>query len=199
MHAPSDELVIEGTTYFGFFSAEALADQVGIRDAEAHRAPRHRGGETTRRARCRPAPRIVGSAWSTESTLWCATADPTGLGFVRGSIDVDPSFWFFSAHFHGDPVWPGSLGIEAFLQLLKVFALDRWDLGASARFSTHPVDHPHRWIYRGQVTPDASTVSVEASIVEIDDESGRLVADGMLSVDGRPIYEMKRFGLEVRR
>ncbi len=47
---------------------------------------------------------------------------PHGLGFVAGSKRVDPSAWFFQAHFQGDPVWPGSLGLESFLQLLKVVA-----------------------------------------------------------------------------
>jgi 3-hydroxymyristoyl/3-hydroxydecanoyl-(acyl carrier protein) dehydratase len=37
---------------------------------------------------------------------------------VIGRIAVDPSFWFFKAHFFQDPVWPGSLGLESFLQLV---------------------------------------------------------------------------------
>ena len=50
---------------------------------------------------------------------------PHGLGFIQGSKPVDPADWFFKAHFHQDPVWPGSLGLESFLQLLKVVAMDR--------------------------------------------------------------------------
>ena len=37
-----------------------------------------------------------------------------------------PAFWFFKAHFYQDPVWPGSLGLESFLQLLKYAAWKRW-------------------------------------------------------------------------
>ena len=49
-----------------------------------------------------------------------------GLGLVVGRIAVDPAFWFFQAHFYQDPVWPGSLGLESFLQLLKYAAWKRW-------------------------------------------------------------------------
>ena len=55
---------------------------------------------------------------------------PHGLGFIEGSKPVDPTAWFFKAHFYQDPVWPGSLGLESFLQLLKVVAAERW--GGSA-------------------------------------------------------------------
>ena len=43
----------------------------------------------------------------------------------RGAIAVDPGAWFFQAHFYQDPVWPGSLGLESFLQLLKFVAFHR--------------------------------------------------------------------------
>lgn len=49
---------------------------------------------------------------------------PCRLGCVAGSKTVDPGAWFFQAHFYQDPVWPGSLGLESFLQLLKVVAVE---------------------------------------------------------------------------
>ena len=48
-----------------------------------------------------------------------------GLGFIRGSKEIDPAEWYFKAHFHQDPVCPGSLGIESFIQLLKFAARKR--------------------------------------------------------------------------
>jgi len=57
------------------------------------------------------------------------------LGFIRGIKAIDPDEWFFKAHFHQDPVCPGSLGIESFLQLIKFAALKRWGhLAQSHRF-----------------------------------------------------------------
>src|SRR5918993_1511529 len=37
---------------------------------------------------------------------------PKGIGFIEGRKKVRPDEWFFKAHFHQDPVWPGSLGLE---------------------------------------------------------------------------------------
>ena len=52
--------------------------------------------------------------------LFVPDGGPHGLGLIRGSKAVDPAEWFFKAHFYQDPVWPGSLGLESFLQLLKL-------------------------------------------------------------------------------
>src|SRR5205814_1910964 len=89
-----------------------------------------------------------------------------GLGFIRGSKTVNPDEWFFKAHFFQDPVWPGSLGLEAFLQLLKVIATERWGPQTSpGGFSL--VARPHQWTYRGQVIPSDRHVTVEAEITAI--------------------------------
>jgi 3-hydroxymyristoyl/3-hydroxydecanoyl-(acyl carrier protein) dehydratase len=123
---------------------------------------------------------------------------PAGLGFIRGVKTVDPDEWFFKAHFYQDPVWPGSLGIEAFYQLLKVVARDRWPRkGAHCRFSLLS-GRAHRWSYRGQVTPDNRTVVVEASLTSVaEGPRPALRADGFLHVDGLPIYAFHDFGLRL--
>jgi 3-hydroxymyristoyl/3-hydroxydecanoyl-(acyl carrier protein) dehydratase len=191
--------IYSGTTYFGFFSAAALAEQVGLRDAEivTPTAAARARGKAFVLPHTAPLPddrfRMVDAI---------DLLDPDG--FVEGSIPVDPDAWFFAAHFVQDPVWPGSLGLEAVLQLCKAFALDRWDLGANARFSTLVPGLRHRWTYRGQITPAARRVQVQAMIKEIkeitaiDDAAHRLCADGLVVVDGRPIYRLHDFGLEVR-
>ncbi|MBL4687204.1 MAG: hypothetical protein JKY37_21585, partial [Nannocystaceae bacterium] len=190
--------IYDGTTYFGFFSAEALAQQIGIRDAALYTPSAAQRSE----ARVMEVPRVAPMPderfrMVDRIDMLIPNGGEHGAGYIQGSIDVDPSAWFFKAHSHEDPVWPGSLGLEAFLQILKVFALDRWDVGASARFSTFPVGHAHEWVYRGQVVPSCTRVEVQASIVEIDDVAHRIIADGFLVVDGRPIYQMKRFALEL--
>ena len=83
------------------------------------------------------------------------------------------------------------------MQLLKVYAADRWSLGDEARFSSMPSEHNHRWSYRGQIIPGCSRVEVFASITAVDDERQSLVADGFLVLDGRTIYSMNDFSLEV--
>ena len=192
--------VYVGTTYFGFFTATALADQKGLREVTPHVLPE------AERARSRPPSRVPDTApmptpkWRMidRVDLWVDDGGAHGLGFLQGSIDVDPSFWFFAAHFHEDPVWPGSLGLEAFLQLLKVYAIDRFDLGQDAKFSTMPLGHEHAWEYRGQVIPAADTVTVQVHITAVDEARKRVHAEGILVVDGRPIYAMKKFALEAK-
>jgi len=191
----------EGTTYFGFFSNQALADQVGIRDALIHEptpAERKRGRSLViPHTPPLPEPRF---RMVDHIDLLVADGGTHGLGWVHGSITVDPSAWFFEAHFYQDPVWPGSLGLEAFIQLLKVYAVDRWHLGESTEFATIAEmagSDRHRWTYRGQIIPGCERVEVFASITEVDDIHQRVRADGFLTVDGRTIYAMNNFSLGV--
>ena len=123
--------------------------------------------------------------------LWMPDGGPNGLGFIRGSKTVDPNEWFFEAHFLGDPVWPGSLGLEAFLQLLQFVANRRW--GELASWESPQLGVNHQWSYRGQVTPNDRSVTVQAEITIIDEAAHSLTADGWLLVDGRVIYQMKDF------
>ena len=92
---------------------------------------------------------------------------------------------------------PGSLGLESFLQLLKFIAAERWG-NSGAQFEAVAMDQPHEWIYRGQVIPANSEVTVEAVVTAVDEQRRLLRADGYLSVDGRVIYGMKEFTLRQR-
>ena len=198
LESDRDGPLYEGSTYFGFFSEQALADQVGIRDAPIHvpdEAERERGYSLLvphdapfPDERFRMVDRIE---------LLVADGGPDALGWIQGSIAVDPTAWFFDAHFYQDPVWPGSLGLEAFIQLLKVYAFARWDLGEDAQFVMTASPDPHRWTYRGQIIPGCERVSVFANITAVDDTRRRVRADGFLTVDGRTIYSMNDFSLDV--
>ncbi len=189
----------EGTTYFGFFSDRALAAKVGMRDAVIYQpsAAESERGTSSPVPSARPFPdrrmRMVDHI-----ELLVPDGGPEGLGWIHGSIAVDADAWFFEAHFYQDPVWPGSLGLEAFLQLLKIYAARRWGLGEHVRFSS-VAERKHRWSYRGQIIPGCERVEVLASITAVDDDRHSLVADGFLVVDGRTIYSMNDFSLECRR
>ncbi len=76
-----------------------------------------------------------------------------GWGSIVGTKRVDPSEWFFAAHFFQDPVCPGSLGLESFQQLLKVVAARRWGVDPGTRFESVGLGDLHRWTYRGQILP----------------------------------------------
>jgi len=200
MHADAG-MVYKGNTYFGFFSHEALAEQVGIRDVEPYKASQEEQARGKSFAYPAEAPmpaemmRMVD-----EITLYDPEGGPNGLGFIEGIAKVKEEAWFFKAHFYEDPVWPGSLGLESFMQLLKVFAWERWqdelEIGQFA-FESMALNQLHEWVYRGQILPVDDKVTVQAVITEIDDQSRTLKADGFLTVDGRIIYQMKDFALRI--
>jgi 3-hydroxymyristoyl/3-hydroxydecanoyl-(acyl carrier protein) dehydratase len=190
--------IYEGTTYFGFFSAEALADQVGIREAERYLPTEEEvaRGEAFPYPAAAPYPdtqlRMVD-----QITCYDVAGGPAGLGFIRGTKRVDPSEWFFEAHFYQDPVCPGSLGLESFLRWLKEVAVRRWDLGADTVFQCNALERTQEWVYRGQIIPEDHEVTVEAVIRALDDTNCLIEADGFLIVDGRIIYQMKAFTVQV--
>jgi 3-hydroxymyristoyl/3-hydroxydecanoyl-(acyl carrier protein) dehydratase len=123
---------------------------------------------------------------------------PKGLGFIRGSKWVDPHEWFFDAHFYQDPVLPGSLGIESFVQLLKYMARQRWpQLVDSHRFALL-IGNPHQWTYRGQILPKNRLITVEAVVTEVEEHPVPTIrAEGYLQVDGLHIYKMEDFGINL--
>ncbi len=191
-------VLYEGDTMFGFFSREALANQVGIRDA----APYTPTPEEAGRGRFLPYPeeapfpekmlRMIDRI-----ELYVPDGGPAGLGYLRGIKLVDPAEWFFKAHFYQDPVTPGSLGLESFQQLLKYAAIERWGWQSNATLASVACKRRHKWLYRGQIVPTNRQVTVEAWITAVDDRLRILTADGLLSVDGRPIYQMNDFTLQM--
>jgi acyl transferase domain-containing protein/3-hydroxymyristoyl/3-hydroxydecanoyl-(acyl carrier protein) dehydratase len=195
----SDQIgvVYEGETMFGFFTREALANQVGIRDIVPY-APSQ---EEMLNATAFPYPdsppfpekmlRMIDRI-----DIFIPQGGPSGLGYIRGVKDVDPDEWFFKAHFFQDPVTPGSLGLESFLQLLKYSAFHRWGWREGNTLAV-ALGERHNWLYRGQIIPSAGMASVEATITAIDDGKRTIRADGLLSVDGRVIYRMKDFVLRI--
>lgn len=191
--------VYTGDTVFGFFSSESLAQQVGVREAKPYQptAEEVARGEQFVYPTEAPFPetkmRMIDSI-----ELFVADGGPQSLGFIRGSKLVDPDEWFFKAHFYEDPVCPGSLGLESFLQLLKVAAFQRWGGDANTVLETIAHGEQHRWNYRGQIIPSNDKVLVEAVITSVDDKQQLMKADGYLSVDGKIIYQMKDFTIRVR-
>jgi len=212
-------IIYQGDSYFGFFSKTALAQQEGIRDAgkrvfqadpadsilsKPHRfaevppiRPEHTNATDTTKI---PTLQMPASAirMIDQIDLLIPDGGPHGLGYIRASKQVNPDDWFFKAHFYQDPVWPGSLGIESFIQLLKYFVITHWkDKFKHNRFSiAHPVRH--EWVYRGQILPSDQRVTVEAVITGMEtDPVPSITANGFLSIDGRYIYEIKQFGIRL--
>ncbi|NTV48029.1 MAG: acyltransferase domain-containing protein [Geobacteraceae bacterium] len=187
-------ILYEGDTMFGFFAKEALANQVGIRDAKPYQPTT----EESERGRNLPYPETAPFPEKQlrmidRIELFVPDGGPQGLGYIRSIKDVDPDEWFFKAHFYEDPVTPGSLGLESFLQLVKFAAVERWGWQEGNIVSAVALERKHSWLYRGQVVPTNSRVTVSAWITAVDEERRILTADGFLAVDGKLIYQMNDF------
>jgi len=211
-----DQKIYTGNTYFGFFTKEALAQQEGIRDAASRTYIAEPNdvliGNRHDFVDCAPLqPQDLTAVPASALALpakairmidhietYLPAGGSKGLGYIRGTKTVDPQEWFFKAHFYQDPVCPGSLGIESFIQLLKFAARKRWPhLMDSHRFGLFTATE-HTWLYRGQILPINRKITVEAEITSIrDDPEPGILADGFLKVDGLYIYQMKNFGIKL--
>ena len=211
-----DTVVYDLKTVFGFFPAEALANQVGLPCKDADFALLTEPCDTQVHGQTLPmdltsrpdvffggAPKLPGPTLCLLDRLtgWWPEGGAKGLGRLRAEKDVDPGEWYFKAHFYTDPVQPGSLGIEALIRLLQVGCmLKGFGEGmANPRFEPLRIGEEMLWKYRGQVIPTNKLVYSTLDIVEQgeDDRGPYLVAEGSLWVDGKRIYEVRKMGMRV--
>ncbi len=94
---------------------------------------------------------------------------------------------------------PGSLGVEAIIELLQVYALKN-DLGAgftNPRFIA-PLSEVI-WKYRGQITPINKKMELEVHIAEVKKEDGKvtIIGEANLSKDGLRIYNVQDIVLSI--
>jgi acyl transferase domain-containing protein/3-hydroxymyristoyl/3-hydroxydecanoyl-(acyl carrier protein) dehydratase len=208
--------IYDGKTSFGFFTPEALAHQVGLPEADQPAAgtlphnddadPPIQLEDTTPLTPDDPQPApgetsaIPSRALRMIDCIDCFAPDggAHGLGYVRGAKTIDPDEWFFKAHFYQDPVCPGSLGIESFIQLLRFAAHAFWPEYRQTHTMELLTPEPHTWRYRGQILPTNRRVEVEAMIIERQNQPCPCIkADGYLKSDGLYLYKMHNFGLRL--
>jgi len=211
------EVVYKGTTNFGFFTRQALSNQIGIRDSrfDGYSLPK----ETLETAKsyqfkndapltpedknCDINTGMPSKALRMIDDIEILSFDE-GLykkGYIKAIKIVDPSEWFFNAHFYQDPVCPGSLGIESFLQMLRFFLLEKYHIPAREYETQIGQGHTHEWIYRGQIIPSNTKIEIHAHIKDATRENDdySVIADGALIVDGICIYEMKDFTIAFNK
>ncbi|NOX34537.1 MAG: SDR family NAD(P)-dependent oxidoreductase [Deltaproteobacteria bacterium] len=209
--------VYKGTTNFGFFTKQALSNQVGIKDSQlsGYSLPDHALNAAQSYQFKNDAPLIPGDKnfdrnngmpskalrMIDEIELLHFDAGLYEKGYIKASKIVDPSEWFFNAHFYQDPVCPGSLGVESFLQMTRFFLLKKFDIEPENYESQLLEGQSHEWIYRGQITPSNKKIKIHAHIKDIINKNDNysVVADGALVVDGICIYEMRNFGFAFNK
>ena len=201
--------VYEMQTGFGFFPAATFENQAGLSTTAEQSAELGAASDFLVDLTTRPARYCQGSLRLAEPRLLMldrvTACDPrggrAGLGFLRAEKDVNPAEWFFKAHFFQDPVQPGSLGLEAMLQLLQFHMLHTGlaDGLAHPRFAPIEPGRAITWKYRGQVVPRNRLITITMEITE----QGRTaagpfaVADASLWVDGKRIYQVAGLGMLV--
>lgn len=211
----SGKPVYTGKTNFGFFTAHALSNQVGIRNSKiAAFQPQPSDLENTGPSSFKnDAPLTPVDSNSSDNTgmpskalRMVDTIDAlsfnTGLyenGYIKGTKQVDPDEWYFKAHFYQDPVCPGSLGVESFLQLLRYFLIKKFNISPGQYQVKTTGNLENEWTYRGQIIPENKTIEIHAHIIKAESRGNdyTIIADGCLVVDGICIYEMKSFGVEL--
>ncbi|MCX7419730.1 MAG: beta-ketoacyl synthase N-terminal-like domain-containing protein [Planctomycetia bacterium] len=199
----NNQLVSEFETSFGFFTEQALADQVGVPTDDSARTERTRSSDVqwnlqdaTFQNGPGPMLRMVDSV-----TGFWPKGGKAGKGRIRAEQKIDPSNWYFKAHFFQDPVQPGSLGLQAMLNVLQYFMMQSDQLVdvPNPEFESVRLGDELKWKYRGQVVPTTERVIVELDILEFghDDRGLYAIAEGFLWADNIRIYQSERFGLRA--
>ena len=208
------EVFYVGESLFGYFSPQALANQVGL-DAGKFIAPwgdelptkpadlTHIDLAEYRAGRGRSQQLQLGHG-HLDLVEWVdvvPTGGKHGAGYLRGYRPIQETDWYFENHFYRDPVMPGSLGVEAILQAMQLFVIEtgiaaglknpRFAIATGVELS---------WKYRGQINRTDKDMDFDVHIKEVRREEGRLVVIGDASLwkPGLRIYELGNIAVEVR-
>ncbi|WP_415776071.1 beta-ketoacyl synthase N-terminal-like domain-containing protein [Shewanella oncorhynchi] len=198
----------QGKAVFGYFKGDALKNQLGIDNGKITQPWHVQNGiaadsqinlldkqhRSFNAPKGQPHYRLAGGQLNFIDKVEIVKAGgKAGLGYLYAERTIDPSDWFFQFHFHQDPVMPGSLGVEAIIELMQTYAIDQ-DLGAgfkNPKFGQILSDI--KWKYRGQINPLNKQMSLDVHITSVTDDNGKriIMGDANLSKDGLRIYEVK--------
>ncbi|MFC4030063.1 beta-ketoacyl synthase N-terminal-like domain-containing protein [Streptomyces polygonati] len=210
------EVFYVGESLFGYFSDAALANQTGLDNGSF--VPSWLETEKPDPARVRRIELGPGAAAFTDPAGGLlklpgdhfdlvdrvdlvADGGLHGAGYLHGYRAVRDDEWYFDCHFHRDPVMPGSLGVEAVLQAMRLFVLEQGLAEGieRPRFAL-ATDVETSWKYRGQILRGDGELSFDVHVKEVRRTEQRLVliADAYLAKPGLRIYELIDVAVEVR-
>jgi len=208
------EPIFEGSSVFGFFPPEAMAAQIG-RDSGQETLPQYeQPGQSMTGSRIlldqspfyraeigRPFYRLPDGKLKLLKEVFVSPAGgQEKKGYSYANKPVDRQDWFYACHFYGDPVMPGSLGVEAILEALQAFALQQ-DLGqglTNPHFELVPGE-AMEWKYRGQILQSHKMMKLEVHLTRLESTPGQVLLMGNASLwaDRIRIYELKNTGIRL--
>ena len=215
-----DHVFYKGFSSFGFFPKEALAQQVGLDQGEDIPAwyvqnkltPKdyfqikldslyakmklYKENDTTNTFRL-----SADQLDLLDSGLLVKDGGEFNKGYIHCSKAIHAYDWFFTCHFYSDPVMPGSLGVEAILQAMQLFALQQ-ELGKdfkTPRF-VQVENNKTEWKYRGQIKVDVKNMHLEVHFKSIEKRGDTLVliANAYLWNEATRIYQLTDLALGIQ-
>jgi acyl transferase domain-containing protein/3-hydroxymyristoyl/3-hydroxydecanoyl-(acyl carrier protein) dehydratase len=206
----NDDDVYTMNTVFGFFDPESMINQKGLAVSDEERSNLtlehnfHTGLKSfpvpyfSESKACLPSSKLL---MIDRVVAFYPNLGKYGKGYIKSEKDVVKDEWFFKAHFFQDPVQPGSLGIEAMVQLMQFYMLQQGFHKKLINPSFEPIaiKEETEWHYRGQVTPDKKLISADFDVREVIEESGQVTVFGeaRLWVDGLKIYHAPKIGMRM--
>lgn len=194
----SDQVFFKGESAFGYFSPDAMSRQAGL-DSGGSTAPLG-APPAAAQLPLQPVYRSLDPRMQlVDSAQWVPGAGKLGGGLVHAVKALSPNAWYYPCHFLGDPVMPGSLGVEAIFLALQAYARSVYpDLPGRWAPATGT---PLNWKYRGQVLQQHRGLQVEIHLrpPAQNTPSISLSGDASLWVDGDRIYEIKQAGISLQK
>jgi 3-hydroxymyristoyl/3-hydroxydecanoyl-(acyl carrier protein) dehydratase len=207
-----DELLLEGESVFGYFAGNTMANQLGLdggKQVSPWRSPSDAASDTwvnlpalQNSPPSRPGYHLPNGRLNMLEHAYVEKAGGRyGKGYVYASRRNNPQDWYYPYHFFQDPVMPGSLGVDAMLQAMQIYALTT-DLGAglrAPRFGAAVDAPPMNWRYRGQITQQNKLFELE---VHITDQQAvpagiTLLGEASVWIDGLRIYDAHNAAIRI--
>ena len=110
-------------------------------------------------------------------------------GLLQFSVPIGADAWFFPYHFHGDPVMPGSLGLEGCFQALA-FILGAFGVCGGARQRCEPMPRVETSLrLLRQITPESRDLTYDVHVRSFRNTDGPVVhADIIGRVNGQAAF-----------
>ena len=197
------EVFFKGYSTFGYFPFKIMASQAGL-DGGKSSVPWYQESEELINLQLLP---IYGTDLGENLPKgklrlidWVVIDDTGGInkeGYVYAKRLNSANDWYYACHFYQDPVMPGSLGIEAIIQAMKVFA-QRDNKNGSVAISA--IGHEMKWKYRGQVLPKNHQMQLEVHFhrSERTGNTKLLRGDASLWADDIRIYEIHNVAIAIQ-